>query len=82
MEQAKIVERLYDEYLAGKTVDHIKWTFEREGIQNWNGKIVWQVTTLKSMFCIEKNKGDAIFQKSYKLGFLTKKRAINQGENF
>ena len=78
--QAKIVERLYDEYLSGKTVDHIKRTFEREGIKNWNGKTVWQATTLKSMLCNEKYKGDAILQKSYTVDFLTKKRAKNQGE--
>lgn len=40
-EQAKIVVRLYDEYLAGKTVDYIKRIFENERIKNWNGKTVW-----------------------------------------
>jgi site-specific DNA recombinase len=78
--QAKIVERLYDEYLSGKTVDHIKRTFEREGIKNWNGKTVWQATTLKSMLCNEKYKGDAILQKGFTVGFLTKKKKINEGE--
>lgn len=78
--QAKIVERLYDEYLSGKTVDHIKRTFEREGIKNWNGKTKWQATTLQSMLCNEKYKGDAILQKSYTVDFLIKKRAKNQGE--
>jgi len=37
-EQAKIVVRLYDEYLSGKTVDYTKQIFELEGIKNWNGK--------------------------------------------
>lgn len=56
-EQAKIVERLYDEYLSGKTVDYIKRTFEREGIKNWNGKTKWQATTLQSMLSNETNAG-------------------------
>lgn len=79
-EQAKIVVRLYDEYLSGKTVDYIKRTFEQEGIKNWNRKTVWQATTLQSMLCNEKYKGDAILQKSYTVDFLSKKRAKNQGE--
>lgn len=79
-EQAKIVERVYDEYLAGKTVDHIKRIFEGEGIKNWNGKSTWHATTLKSMLCNEKYKGDAILQKSYTVDFLSKKRAKNDGE--
>jgi len=79
-EQAKIVQRLYDEYLSGKTVDHIKRIFEKEGIKNWNGKAAWQATTLKSMLSNEKYKGDAILQKSYTVDFLTKKRVKNQGQ--
>jgi len=31
-EQAKVVKRLYAEYLNGKTVDYIKRIFERERI--------------------------------------------------
>lgn len=77
--QAKIVQRLYDEYLSGKTVDHIKRIFAREGIKNWNGKAEWQATTLKSMLCNEKYKGDAILQKSYTVDFLSKKRVKNEG---
>lgn len=79
-EQAKIVVRLYDEYLSGKTVDHIKRIFELEGIKNWNGKAQWQATTLQSMLLNEKYKGDAILQKSYTVDFLTKKRVKNDGQ--
>ena len=78
--QAKIVVRLFEEYLSGKTVDYIKRIFEREGIQTWNGTVKWQATTLQSMLENEKYKGDAILQKSYTTDFLTKKRAVNQGE--
>jgi predicted nuclease of restriction endonuclease-like (RecB) superfamily len=61
-------------------VDYIKRIFEREGIKTCNGKTVWQATTLQSMLCNEKYKGDAILQKSYTVDFLSKKRAKNQGE--
>ncbi|WP_044476999.1 recombinase family protein [Oceanobacillus massiliensis] len=79
-EQAKIVVRLYEEYLSGKTVDHIKRIFEADGIKSWNGKAKWQATTLQSMLLNEKYKGDAILQKSYTVDFLTKKRVKNEGQ--
>lgn len=78
--QAQIVNRLYSEYLNGKTVDYIKRIFEREGVVNWDGSTKWQVTTLQSMLENEKYKGDTILQKSYTVDFLTKKRVMNQGE--
>lgn len=54
--QAKIVERIYDEYFSGKTVMHIKRIFEKEGVKNWNGEVKWQATTIKSMLQNEKYK--------------------------
>ncbi|WP_312444751.1 recombinase family protein [Lacrimispora sp.] len=78
--QAQIVNRLYSEFLNGKTVDYIKRIFEREGVKNWDGGTKWQATTLQSMLDNEKYKGDAILQKSYTTDFLTKKRVQNNGE--
>jgi len=40
-EQAIIVERIYDEYLSGKTVDHINRLLEKEEVKNWNGRTKW-----------------------------------------
>lgn len=79
-EQARIVERIYDEFLSGKTVEYIKRIFEKEGVENWDGKTKWQASTIKSILRNEKYKGDAILQKSYTVDFLTKKRAKNDGE--
>jgi hypothetical protein len=79
LEQAKIVERIYDEYLSGKTVDHIKRILEREEVKNWNGTTKWHAKTIQSMLQNEKYKGDAILQKSYTVDFLTKKRVKNEG---
>lgn len=72
-EQAKIVERIYDEYLSGKTVDHIKRILEKEEVKNWNGTTKWHAKTIQSMLQNEKYKGDAILQKSYTVDFLTKR---------
>ena len=78
--QAPTVKRLYFEFMCGKTPDYIKRIFEREGVKNWDGGTKWQASTLISMLENEKYKGDAILQKSYTVDFLTKKRAMNQGE--
>ena len=78
--QAKIVQRLYREFLDGKTTNYIARIFEQERIKNWDGRIKWQTTTLESMLGNEKYKGDAILQKSYTVDFLTKKRKNNNGE--
>lgn len=79
-QQAKIVVRLYQEYLDGKTVEYIARQFTGEGIKNWDGTTKWQSTTLNSMLKNEKYKGDAILQKSHTMDFLSKKRAMNKGE--
>lgn len=78
--QAKIVERIFMEFLWGKTTDYIKRIFEREGVVNWDGGTKWQSTTIASMLENEKFKGDTLLQKSYTTDFLTKKRVQNEGE--
>lgn len=78
--QAKIVERIFMEFLWGKTTDYIKRIFEREGVVNWDGGTKWQSTTISSMLENEKFKGDTLLQKSYTTDFLTKKRVQNEGE--
>jgi len=77
--QAKVVQRIYDEYLSGKTAEHIKRMFENEGVLNWDDKAKWQASTIKSILKNEKYKEDAILQKTYTVDFLSKKRAKNKG---
>lgn len=72
-QQAKIVVRLYKEYLSGKTVDYIARIFKEEKLNSWDGKYNWQPSTLDSMLRNEKYMGDAILQKSYTADFLSKK---------
>ena len=78
--QAKIIRRIYREYLAGKTSEQIKREFENKKVVNWNGKCKWQATTIDSILQNEKYKGDALLQKSYTQDFLSKKRIKNDGE--
>lgn len=79
-QQAKIVVRLYEEFLSGKTFDYIARIFKAEKIRNWDGKYNWHASTLDSMLRNEKYMGDTILQKSYTADFLSKRRVVNDGD--
>ena len=78
-QQAKIVVRIYEEFMSGKTVDYIARIFKAEKIKNWDGKYNWQPSSLDSMLRNEKYMGDTILQKSYTADFLSKRRVMNNG---
>lgn len=79
-EQAKIVKRIYAEYLAGRTPDSIAKVFMEEKVKNWDGGYNWFPSSIDSMLRNEKYMGDAILQKSYTKDFLTKQRVMNDGQ--
>lgn len=78
--QAKIVRRIYKDYLDGKGTNRIAKELEEKGVKGWNGKSKWYESTIRKMLRNEKYKGDALLQKTYTVDFLTKKRAENNGE--
>lgn len=78
--QAKVVRRIYADYLSGKGTNRIAHELENEGIQNWNGTAKWYEGSIRKMLSNEKYKGDALLQKTYTRDFLSKKRVINKGE--
>lgn len=78
--QAKIVRRIYKDYLDGKGTNRIARELEEEGIKGWNGKSKWYESTIRGMLTNEKYKGDALLQKTYTVDFLSKKRVDNNGE--
>jgi len=78
--QAKIVRRIYEDYLNGKGPNKIARELEEEGVINWNGKAKWYESSIRKMLSNEKYKGDALLQKTYTVDFLSKKRADNHGE--
>ncbi|NLK44281.1 MAG: recombinase family protein [Tissierellia bacterium] len=79
-DEAKIIKRIYKDYLNGKGANRIARELEEEGISNWNGKPKWYESSLRKMLQNEKYKGDALLQKTYTVDFLTKERAVNNGE--
>ncbi|HEY5586960.1 MAG TPA: recombinase family protein [Ruminiclostridium sp.] len=78
--QAKIVRRIFSNYLDGKGPNRIAKEFEDEGVKNWNGKSKWYESSIRKMLSNEKYKGDALLQKTYTVDFLSKKRVENNGE--
>ncbi|MCX7781161.1 MAG: recombinase family protein [Negativicutes bacterium] len=78
--QAKIVRRIYKEFLDGKGANRIAKDLERDGVPNWHGKAKWYESSIRKMLTNEKYKGDALLQKTYTVDFLSKKRTENTGQ--
>lgn len=80
LEEAKIVKRIYREYLQGKTYRSIANGLSADSIKTPRGKDIWSVSTIKSILTNEKYKGDALLQKRFTVDFLTKTQKVNEGE--
>lgn len=78
-EQAKIVKRIYYEYLEGYSCKQIARRLTADSIPNGAGNTKWGDSNIASILKNEKYIGDALLQKSYTVDFLTKKRIRNQG---
>ena len=81
--EAKIVRRIFDEYLSGKGSFTIAKELNVEDIPTVTGAR-WSDTTILQMLKNEKYKGDALLQKYYRPDHLCKrnKRNINKRESF
>ncbi|MGE9994853.1 recombinase family protein [Peptoniphilaceae bacterium SGI.137] len=64
-EEAKTIQRIYRLSLQGLTYNGIVRQFTDDGIKTPDGKDNWSVSTIKSIPRNEKDKGDALLQKSY-----------------
>ncbi len=78
-EEAKIVKRIYREYLEGASLRDIKEGLEKDKIVNGAGNKKWHVSNLNQILTNEKYMGDALLQKTYTVDFLNKKRVKNDG---
>lgn len=78
-EEAKIVKRIFYEYIEGKSARAIAKEMMNEGILTAAGGTKWYESTIVSMLKNEKYMGDVILQKYYTVDFLTKKREKNTG---
>ena len=78
--QAKIVRRIYKEFLDGKGANRIARDLEKDRVPNWHGKAKWYENSIRKMLTNEKYMGDALLQKTYTVDFLNKKREENTGQ--
>ncbi len=79
-EQAKIIRRIYSEYIGGKSSTAIARGLQADGIPTATGKGMWGCSQVMSILQNEKYKGDALIQKTYTEDFLTHKTKKNNGE--
>lgn len=79
-EQAKIVRRIYREFMEGNGPGVIARRLREDKIPCLMGKSEWAVATVQGILRNEKYNGDALLQKTYTVDFLTKKTAKNEGQ--
>ncbi|WP_127837507.1 recombinase family protein [Clostridium prolinivorans] len=79
-EEAKIVKRIFREYLDGKSLNGIKDGLEKDKIKTATGAYTWHGSAIKGILSNEKYYGDLILQKTYTVDFLNNKKRKNKGE--
>ena len=79
-EEAKVVKRIYYQFLRGDSVGKIANDLTKENILTPAGKSEWRKTTVISILQNEKYKGDALLQKKFTVDFLNHKTKKNEGE--
>ncbi|MBZ6528075.1 recombinase family protein [Aerococcaceae bacterium DSM 111021] len=78
-EKAKVVRRIFKEYLEGKGTGRIARGLMNDKIPTGSGKLKWSGDSINRIISNEKYMGDALLQKTYTVDFLTKTRVENDG---
>lgn len=79
-DQAVIVRRIFDNFLAGDSLATIADELNADGIPTPSGQGLWHRTRIGAILTNEKYKGDALLNKTYIVDCLTKKVKVNNGE--
>ena len=77
--QAKVVKRIFKEYLEGKGTGIIARGLMEDGILTGSGRLIWSGNDINRIISNEKYMGDALLQKTYTVDCLTKERVKNDG---
>lgn len=80
-EEAKIVRRIYSEFLEGVSITDICRGLEAEGITTKAGKTHWYPASVRSILQNEKYTGNAILGKTFKRDVLSKRIKSDGIEN-
>ena len=79
-EEAETVRRIFERYLAGKSIQNIRQVLEASGVRNAAGTTEWTASNLRSILTNEKYCGDALLQKSFIKDCISKKAILNTGQ--
>lgn len=79
-EEAKIVRRIYTEYINGASTNMIANGLMRDHILSPDGNEKWHTSTILSMLKNEKYTGCALMMKTYKTDVLSRTRIKNEGQ--
>lgn len=78
-QEAKVVRRIYREYLEGYTFGDIARGLEADGILTGGKRKKWHESTIQGILQNEKYIGDALLQKTITIDFIEKTRIRNDG---
>ncbi len=78
-EEAKIVRRIFREYLEGASFRDIAEGLERDKIKTGGKRYKWHLSTVQGILQNEKYMGDALLQKTITTDFIEKTRIKNDG---
>ena len=79
-EQAEVVRKIFNSFLAGHSVRMIKDELETQGIPATKGGTVWSESVIRSILKNEKYCGDVLMQKTYTQDCISKKQIRNVGQ--
>ena len=79
-EQAEVVRRIYDSFLAGHSVRMIKNALETDQITTSKGGAVWSESVIRSILKNEKYCGDVLMQKTFIEDCISGKQMKNTGQ--
>lgn len=78
--EAEVVERIYNMYLSGDTIEHISRILQSENLQFENKSFTFSKPMIMNILRNEKYCGDCILQKTVTLNPIEKTRKANEGE--
>lgn len=79
-EEAEIVKKIFDLYIAGNGVRKIKRYLEEHGIKTVTGKGIWSTSTIDRILSNEKYVGQVLMQKNYTSDVMTEKQERNEDQ--
>ena len=79
-EEAEIVHKIYDQYLAGASIRMIRESLEAEQVPNAVGELTWTASAVKGILTNEKYYGDVLMQKTFSEDYITKRVIRNTGQ--